>query len=149
MRSGWGAHRCGKKMKRFLPGRWKGEGGGVDRKRLLGHANALWTARCRQKQQTLFVAALEERARIQFQEGRKRLEGFRQTVAYAPRGAWLRCGRNIGDSRLQEWEEEFRIARNDDEKPSTRNDFSGLRIWLGTLERGRDSISSAAAVLMI
>ena len=28
-------------MKRFLPGRWKGEGGGVDRKRLLGHANAL------------------------------------------------------------------------------------------------------------
>ena len=28
-------------MKRFIPGRWKGEGGGVDRKRLLGHANAL------------------------------------------------------------------------------------------------------------
>lgn len=24
-----------------IPGRWKGEGGGVDRKRLLGHANAL------------------------------------------------------------------------------------------------------------
>lgn len=74
-------------MKRFLPGRWKGEGGGVDRKRLLGHANALWTARWRQKQQTLFVAALEERARMQFQEGRKRLEGFRQTVAYALGGS--------------------------------------------------------------
>ena len=29
------------RMKRFIPGRWKGEGGGVDRKRLLGHANAL------------------------------------------------------------------------------------------------------------
>ena len=57
------------RMKRFIPGRWKGEGGGVDRKRLLGHANALWTARWRRKQQTLFVAALEERARIQFQEG--------------------------------------------------------------------------------
>lgn len=64
-------------------------------------------------------------------------------------GAWLRCGRNIGDSRLQEWEEGFRNARNDDGKPSTRNDFSGRRIWLGTLERGRDSISSAAAVLMV
>lgn len=47
-----------------IPGRWKGEGGGVDRKRLLGHANALWTARWRRKQQTLFVAALEERARV-------------------------------------------------------------------------------------
>lgn len=67
------------RMKRFIPGSWKGEGGGVDRKRLLGHANALWTARWRRKQQTLFVAVLEERARIQFQEGRKRLEGFRQT----------------------------------------------------------------------
>ena len=136
-------------MKRFIPGSWKGEGGGVDRKRLLGHANALWTARWRRKQQTLFVAVLEERARMQFQEGRKRLEGFQQTVAYAPRGAWLRCGRNIGDSRLQEWEEGFRNARNDDGKPSTRNNFSGLHIWLGTLERGRDSKSSAAAVLMI
>ena len=113
------------RMKRFIPGRWKGEGGGVDRKRLLGHANALWTARWRRKQQTLFVAALEERARMQFQEGRKRLEGFRQTVAYALGGAWLRCGRNIGDSRLQEWEEGFRNARNDDGKPSTKTTFQG------------------------
>lgn len=74
---------------------------------------------------------------------------FDKRAAYALGGAGLRCGRNIGDSRLQEWEEGFRNARNDDGKPSTRNDFSGLRIWLGTLERGRDSISSAAAVLMI
>ena len=61
-----------------IPGSWKREEEVFDRKRLLGHANALWTARWRQKQQTLFVAALEERARMQFQEGRKRLEGFRQ-----------------------------------------------------------------------
>ena len=70
---------------------------------------------------------------------------FDKRAAYALGGAWLRCGRNIGDSRLQEWEEGFRNARNDDGKPSTRNDFSGRRIWLGTLE----CISSAAAVLMI
>lgn len=75
------------RMKRFIPGRWKGEGGGVDRKRLLGHANALWTARWRRKQQTLFVAVLEERARIQFQEGRKRLEGFRQTGCLCAAGS--------------------------------------------------------------
>lgn len=70
---------------------------------------------------------------------------FDKRAAYALGGAWLRCGRNVGDSRLQEREEEFRNARNDDGKPSTRNDFSGLRIWLGTLE----CISSAAAVLMV
>lgn len=130
-------------------GKLEKERGGFRQKTILGTANALCTARWRRKRQTLFVAVLEERARVQFQEGRKRLEGFRQTVAYALGGAWLRCGRNIGDSRLQEWEEEFRNARNDDGKPSTRNDYSGLRIWLGTLERGRDSISSAAAALMI
>ena len=76
------------RMKRFIPGSWKGEGGGVDRKRLLGHANALWTARWRRKQQTLFVAVLEERARIQFREGRKRLEGFRQTMDSYDSGRW-------------------------------------------------------------
>ena len=76
------------RMKRFIPGRWKEEGGGVDRKRLLGHANALWTARWRQKQQTLFVAVLEERARVQFQEGRKRLEGFRQIMDSYDSGRW-------------------------------------------------------------
>ena len=75
------------RMEKFIPGRWKGEGGGVDRKRLLGHANALWTARWRRKQQTLFVAALEERARMQFQEGRKRLEGFRQTGCLCAAGS--------------------------------------------------------------
>ena len=90
------------RMEKFIPGRWKGEGGGVDRKRLLGYVNALWTARWRRKQQTLFVAVLEERARIQFQEGRKRLGGFRQIMDSYDSGRWwvretLRSG-STGDT---------------------------------------------------
>ena len=57
----------------------------------------------------------------------------------AERAEWMRAG----------WRSSFQEAGKGKAEVSTGNDFSGLRIWLGTLERGRDSISSAAAVLMV
>ena len=69
-------------------GKLEKERGGFRQKTILGTANALCTARWRRKQQTLFVAVLEERARMQFQEGRKRLEGFRQIMDSYDSGRW-------------------------------------------------------------
>ena len=111
------------RMKRFIPGRWKGEGGGVDRKRFWarrmpcglhvgGKNNKLYSLRC-WKNGLGYNSRKVENA----------WKDFDKRAVYALGGAWLRCGRNVGDSRLQEREEEFRNARNDDGKPSTKTTF--------------------------